>query len=104
MTDLLHDAAERGATYLAGLSGRPVAPTPAMLAGLPRLDHPLPDGPTDPAEVLRLLDEVGSPATVASAGPRYFGFVTGGALPAALAATWLAGAWDQNAGLLVMSP
>ena len=104
MSDLLRNAAERGARYLAGLANRPVAPTPAMLARLPELYHPLPRASTDPAEVLRLLDEIGSPATVATAGPRYFGFVIGGALPGTLAANWLAGAWDQNAGLLVASP
>ena len=104
MTDLLLDAAQRGARYLAGLSDRPVAPTTAMLEPLAELNQPLPDGPTDAGEVLRLLDEIGSPATVASAGPRYFGFVTGGSLPAALAAHWLAGAWDQNALMRITSP
>jgi glutamate/tyrosine decarboxylase-like PLP-dependent enzyme len=64
----------------------------------------LPEGPSDPAKVIALLDEVGSPATVASAGRRYFGFVTGGALPATVAANMLAAAWDQNVGLRVMSP
>lgn len=60
MTDPLLSAAERGARYLAGLADRPVAPTAAMLARLPELDHPLPVAPTDPAEVLRLPDEIGS--------------------------------------------
>ena len=104
MDDLLRDAAGRATRYLATLPDRPVAPDPAALDRLAGLGGPLPDGPSDPAEVLALLDELGSPASVASAGPRYFGFVTGGTLPAALAAGWLAAAWDQNAAFAVSSP
>src|SRR2546427_10379275 len=83
MEDLLRATAERAARYLAGLQDRAVAPTPEALANLRRLDEPLPERPTDPSTVIRLLDEIGSPATMASAGGRFFGFVVGGSLPAA---------------------
>jgi len=90
--------------YLEGVRDRRVAPDPAALEALARLDEPMPAGPTDPEETLALLDEVGSPATVATAGGRYFGFVVGGALPVTVASSWLASAWDQNAGAVALAP
>jgi len=104
MEQLLRTTAERAASYLVGLKDRGVAPTREALADLRRLDEPLPEHPTDPAAVIALLDEVGSPATLGSAGGRFFGFVVGGSLPATVAANWLAAAWDQNAGIVALSP
>ena len=104
MQDLLRTTAERAARYLAGLKDRAVAPTPEALNNLRRLDEPLPEHPSDPTAVIALLDDIGSPATMASAGGRFFGFVVGGSLPAAVAASNLAAAWDQNAGIVVLSP
>ena len=104
MQELLYDAAQRGMQYLSTVNVRSVTPLPEDVAALVRFAEPLPTAPTAPAQVLAMLDEIGSPATVASAGGRYFGFVTGGALPATVAASWLATAWDNNSGLTVMSP
>lgn len=104
MNDLLHDVAARAGRYLEGLEGRPVAPDRRAVEALAELSGPLPKTGWLPGEIIRRLDELGGAATVASAGPRYFGFVTGGALSAALAANWLAGAWDQNAFSAVSSP
>lgn len=101
---VLSDALAYAARYLDGLEARPVAPPPEAIARLRGLGGALPDGPTDPREVLALLDGLGSPATVASAGPRYFGYVIGGALPATVGANWLATAWDQCGGLRAISP
>ncbi|MBC7894224.1 MAG: aspartate aminotransferase family protein [Cytophagaceae bacterium] len=104
MRSLLEDGARRAIHYLEGLHTRSVAPTPEALAALPRLDGPLPDATCDPAQVLSLLDEVGSPASCAMAGPRFFGFVIGGALPVTVAANWLSTAWDQNSGIHRVTP
>ena len=103
-TTLLADAAARAARYLSEIQDRPVAPTREALAGLARLAPPLPQHGLAAERVLALLDEAGSPATLGTAGPRFFGFVIGGSLPATVAAGILATAWDQNAGLRATSP
>ena len=101
---LLGDVAKRSARYLDGLGGRAVLPADEAVERAAELLGALPDDGEEPEMLITLLDEIAAPATVASAGPRYFGFVTGGALPAALAANWLAGAWDQNCFSSVSSP
>lgn len=104
MHDLWIDAARRGIRYRESLVERSVVPSAAALAGLERLRETMPARGTPAGDVLALLDDVGSPATVASAGGRYFGFVTGSSLPVTVASNWLATAWDQNTALAVMSP
>ena len=104
MKELLAETAVRAARYINRIDQRAVVPSSESIAHLESMGGPLPERPCDPAEVLALLDDVGSPSTVTTTGGRYFGFVIGGTLPAALAANWLAGAWDQNAAMQVMSP
>ncbi|MCY3574571.1 MAG: pyridoxal-dependent decarboxylase [Chloroflexi bacterium] len=101
---LLRQAVEYGCEYLGSLDERPVFPDAVALAALEGFDEPLPGQPTPPGDVLRELQRLGSSATTANAGGRYFGFVNGGALPAALAGRVLADCWDQNAALQQMSP
>jgi len=103
-SELLRSAAERGASYLAALGQRSVRPSPEAIAKLDRLETPIPEKAGDPAAALAELDEFVSPATLATAGPRFFGFVIGGSLPVALAADWLAAAWDQNAAIDSVTP
>ena len=91
-------------TYLDGVASRHVGGTATRDELISALGGPLPTGPSDAQAVLQQLAANADPGIVASAGPRYFGFVTGGAVPVAVGADWIGGAWDQNACLYVMSP
>ena len=102
--ELLNRTAEIAAGFLASLDERPVWPPATVEELRGALDGPLPDGPTEPLEVIEALAAAADPGVVGMAGGRYFGFVIGGSLPAALAADWLTSAWDQNAGLAVGGP
>lgn len=103
-SELLNLAAEKAIRYVDNAGHRRAGPSSSDLAALSGFHQPFPSESCNPAEVLNLLDAIGSPATTAMTGGRYFGFVNGGMVPAALAASWLAAAWNQNAALRVMSP
>ena len=83
---------------------RNVFPTPEAIENLAHFDQPLPEDPGDAHEILNQLNAVGSPATVAQIGGRYFGLVNGGVIPATLAVRWLTDFWDQNTPLYLSSP
>ncbi len=102
--ELMADADARAARYIGSVQTRRVFPDHEALDGLARFSEDLPNKGRPPGEGLALLDDAGSPATVTSNGPRYFGFVVGAALPAAAAADRLIGAWDQGATLAMTSP
>jgi glutamate/tyrosine decarboxylase-like PLP-dependent enzyme len=100
----LRRAAELAEEHLAGIAERRVGAALSYEDAVAALDEPLPEDGEDAVAVIERLAATAGPATVASPGPRYFGFVTGGALPAALAADWLVSAWDQNSFSRVSSP
>lgn len=104
LSKLLQETAERAAAYVDALPTRRVSYAPEAVLRLEELAVPLSEEGTAAEDVIARLDRLGSPATMAMAGPRFFGFVIGGATPASLAANWLVGAWDQNTGLHAVTP
>ncbi len=100
----LRAASEHAEAFLATVGERPVAARADAAAVRSSLGGPLPEHGEDPATVIDALATGAEPGLVATAGPRHFGFVIGGALPAALAADWLVSAWDQNAAFHSLSP
>ena len=96
----LERAAAHSVRYLSGLRERPVRASAGLDELRAALGAPLDERGVDPRQVVDDLAAAAEPGLVATAGPRYFGFVIGGSVPAALAADWLAATWDQNAGLV----
>src|SRR3982074_1835892 len=103
-SEALNLAADKARRYVRDVSERRVGPSEAGVAALAELNEPFPLSPRDPCDVIARLDQIGSPATVATTGGRYFGFVNGGMVPAALAANWLGGPGDLKGAVCVMSP
>jgi glutamate/tyrosine decarboxylase-like PLP-dependent enzyme len=101
---VLEVATEHARRYLAKVPDRPVREPASVKELRASLDRYLPEAGEDPAAVVEALADAAEPGLIALNSPRYFGFVIGGTLPAALGADWLAGAWDQIASLYVCGP
>ena len=102
--DVLGRALAIARAYVASRGDRPVWPATTLHELRAALGGPLPADPIDPADVVDALARAAEPGLVTTTGPRYFGFVTGGALPATVGAEWLTAVWDQPASLYVLSP
>lgn len=101
---LLNETASYAAEFLEGLAERRVAPTSTAEELRKQLGGPLPDEPQESRQVIADLAKRAEPGLMATPGRRFFGFVIGGSLPAALAADWLTSTWDQNAALYAAGP
>ena len=101
---LLSQVKEYAEEYVAALPDKPAFPSDKDIAALTNFNEPMPLRGTRPADVIEQLHRLGSPATTAQTGGRYFGFVSGGLLPTAHAAAWLSDTWNQNGALWLMSP
>jgi glutamate/tyrosine decarboxylase-like PLP-dependent enzyme len=101
---VLDRARERAMEWIESVPDRPVAPTADVNAMKKVFARPLPDAPTDPATVVDELATLAEPGLMAMPSGRFFGWVIGGTLPAALGADWLVSSWDQNAGMRYASP
>jgi glutamate/tyrosine decarboxylase-like PLP-dependent enzyme len=104
MSSLLASVQQHASNWFAALEKRPVRATASGDELRQMLEGQLPQEGTAAEKITELLASAGMKGTMGSAGPRYFGFVVGGTLPAALAADWLASSWDQNCGIYVLSP
>jgi glutamate/tyrosine decarboxylase-like PLP-dependent enzyme len=102
--ELLRRTADIAADFIETLDDRPIRPEASVDELRTSLGGPLSDSPSDPNDVIESLAAAAEPGVVGIPSGRYFGFVIGGSLPAALAADWLTSAWDQNAGLVVCGP
>ena len=104
MRDLLRATADLAADHLERQAERPIRPDARAEELLRAFDAPLPEGPSDPRAVVEELARGAQPGLTGFGSPRFFGWVIGGALPASLAAEWMVGAWDQNAGGATIAP
>ena len=102
--DLLLDAAHRSIRYRDSLDERRVSPSNEAVASLQQFFETLPNTGADDTDILAMLDTLGSPATMAMAGPRFFGFVIGSSYPVTVATNWLTTAWDQNVSMHDVTP